>query len=333
MGARVTWGTSPDGFPAHLFTLENEFLHARLTDIGAALVSLEVPDRAGQRANVVVSGRSVAAYFDNPCYLGVTVGRYANRIARGRFWLEGKEYILPLNNGPNHLHGGVRGISSYIWGAEEAPGRVTFHWWSLAGQEGYPGNLNIAVTYRLEGSSLFIDYSARTDAPTVVNLTNHSYWNLATTGPILDHQLQIFADNYLENDQDVLPTGNILATAGTPFDFRQLKPIGQDLVAAGGYDNCFVIRSWDSELRSAARVSDPRSGRVLEVLTTEPGIQLYTANYFDGTEKSAGYRPHEAFCLECQRFPDSPNQLDFPSTTLRPGEEYRQTTEHRFSTF
>lgn len=324
------WGTTADGFPAHLYSLENEYVRVRLTDIGAALVSLETRDRTGAFGNIVVSGADANAYFNNPCYLGVTVGRYANRIAKGRFWLEGVEYVLPVNNGPNHLHGGVRGISNYIWSAEGNASAITFRWWSLAGQEGYPGNLHIAVTYRLEGNNLSIEYSARTDAPTVVNLTNHAYWNLAGRGSILAHNLKLHADQYLENDKDVLPTGNILNVAGTPFDFRQSHAVGDQLQAAGGYDNCYVVRNWDSTLRPAAQLSDPVSGRTMDVYTTEPGIQLYTANYFDGSVNSAGYQQHEALCLECQRFPDSPNQLEFPSTTLRAGEEYRQTTQHRF---
>ncbi|MCA8996580.1 MAG: galactose mutarotase, partial [Planctomycetaceae bacterium] len=200
------------------------------------------------------------------------------------------------------------------------------------GEEGYPAEVTTEVIYRLDGPKLQIEYHARSNHPTVINLTNHAYWNLSGRGAIEGHQLQLNADRYLEADDDVLVTGNILNVVGTPYDFRKEKCIGQDLPATGGgYDHCFVVNDWDETLRQAAVVTDPQSGRTMEVWTSEPGIQLYTANHFDGSSRSAGYGRHEAFCLECQHFPDSPNQEDFPSTALRPGDEYRQYTEHHFS--
>jgi aldose 1-epimerase len=327
------WGRTVAGRDCSLWTLSNGLLTAQVTDLGAALVSLSVPDRNGRWGNVVIGSAAPGPYLNNSSYLGATVGRYANRIGRGRFWLDGKEYVLPINNGPNHPHGGIQGLTSRVWEADAGDDRVTFRTSSPDGEEGYPGNLSVSVTYRIEKTELIIEYAARCDAPTVINLTNHAYWNLSGAGSILDHQLQLFADRCLENDADVLPTGTILDVAGTPFDFRAPQAIGERIAqTAGGYDNCLVINDWNqATLRPAARVSDPMSSRVMEVLTTEPGVQLYTANHFDGSEKTLGFGRHEAFCLECQHFPDSPNQLEFPSTALRPGEEYRQATVHRFS--
>lgn len=327
-----SWRHAEWGSDSALFTLANDSLQIQVTDLGASLVALRTPDRNGRWDNVVVGSESPATYTSNPSHLGATVGRFANRIGRGRFWLDGKEYALAVNNGPNHLHGGPGGFSQRRWQAEADIDRVTFSLVSADGEEGYPGSLQVSVIYRLDGPNLMLEYIARTDAPTVVNLTNHAYWNLSGRGSILDHKLQLFADQYLECDADVLPTGNILNVAGTPFDFRHPHAIGQDIARTpGGYDHCFVIENWDSTLRFAASVADPASGRVMEVLTTEPGVQLYTANHFNGSAATLGLSKHEAFCLECQHFPDSPNQLEFPSTALRPGEEYRQLTVHRFS--
>jgi len=327
------WGRFPDGTEASLLTIENAFLKVQLTDRGAALVALICPDRSGHSANVVVSGTSPDVYFQNPSYLGATVGRYANRIGQGRFWLDGKEYLLDLNNGPNHLHGGLKGLMRRQWDFTLGDDSVTFRTISPDGEDGYPGNLDVSVTYRLNQHILSIDYTARTDAPTVVNLTNHSYWNMAGSGSIQDDELEVFADKYLEVDSNILPTGLIQDVAGSPLDFRTARRIGDTLSQMGsGFDHCFVVRDWDGTVRPVARVADVKCGRVMEVHSTAPGVQLYTANHFDGSPECGGFRQHEALCLECQHFPDSPNEMEFPSTALRPGEEYRQTTEHRFFT-
>ncbi|SFH87165.1 aldose epimerase family protein [Planctomicrobium piriforme] len=327
------WGRDADGSESSLFTLENSFLRVQVTDAGASLVSLVCADREGVSADIVAAPKSPSVYFQNPSYLGATVGRYANRIGRGRFWIDGRECVLAVNNGPNHLHGGLKGLTHRIWEAETGDNFVTFRTVSPDGEDGYPGNLTVSVTYRIADNVLSLDYTARTDAPTVVNLTNHTYWNLAGQGSILNQQLELFSDACLENDADVLPTGTILEVAGTPFDFRVPRAIGDSIAqTAGGYDNCFVVRGWDGTLRPVARAADMGCGRVMVVYTTAPGVQLYTANHFDGSDNCAGRQKFEAFCLECQHFPDSPNQIEFPSTALRPGEEYRQTTEHRFFT-
>jgi aldose 1-epimerase len=330
--SNAAWGQTVDGGVFSLLRLQNDHLRVQLTNRGAALVSLETADRNGRFDNVVAGGTSPAGYATNPSYFGATIGRFANRIGQGRFWLNGREFVLPINNGKHHLHGGINGLTRRTWHAEPGDDSVTFRTASPDGEEGYPGNLDVAVTYRLERDLLVIEYRARTDAPTVINLTNHTYWNLAGSGSILNHQLQLHADSFLEIDADVLPTGTILNVAGTACDFRNSRPIGECLSGtSGGYDNCFVIRDWDATVRLAAVVREPQSGRVMEVYTTKPGVQLYTANHFDGSTASAGLQAHEAFCLECQHFPDSPNALEFPSTVLYPGIEYRQTTMHRFA--
>ncbi|WP_437230274.1 aldose epimerase family protein [Planctomicrobium sp. SH661] len=328
----TVWGRTETGEDLRLFTLQNDSIVMKVSDLGATLVSLSVPDRDGKLGNVVVGGESFETYRTNSSYLGATVGRFANRIGQGRFELLGKPYELATNLGPNHLHGGLRGLTYRQWEAQAGDDAVTFTTFSPDGEDGYPGNLQVSMTYRLTGSTLTLEYAATCDATTIVNLTNHAYWNLVTQGPVLDHELQLNADQFLEVDENMLPTGKIVDVAGTPFDFRSSHPIGQDLSKTnGGYDNCLVVRDWDKSLRLAATVKDPSSGRIMEVLTTEPGVQLYTANHFDGSISTGGARQFEAFCLECQYFPDSPNQPSFPSTILQPGETYRQVTQHRFS--
>ncbi|MEW4489975.1 aldose epimerase family protein [Thalassoglobus sp. JC818] len=332
----TTWGDTADGASYGGLTLQNEYIRAVVTNAGASLVSLESPDRTGEWKNIVVTAQEREDYLTNPSFLGATAGRFANRIARGEFELDGSKYNLAINNGPNHLHGGEVSFAHKIWQLL-SPSResVTFRLVSPDGDEGYPGELTVELTYQLKGRELILNYSATTDAPTVLNLTNHTYWNLAGAGRIDDQLLQISADRVLENDSDVLPTGTILDVAGTPWDFRTPKPIGKDLAETdGGYDSCFLISGADGSLRTAAIASDPASGRTMEVLTTEPGIQLYTANHFDGTQASAGWEQHTSFCLESQHLPDTPNHPEFESefgtTTLRPDETYRQTTVHRF---
>lgn len=327
-------GTNAAGEEYGFLQLENDELTAVVTNAGAALVSLECADRDGNRDNVTVTAPNPEYYLTNPSALGATPGRFANRIGRGQFELDGKAYNLAINNGPNHLHGGKIGFAKRVWELlHPQQDQVTFRLISEDGDEGYPGELTVLVTYRLEGNSLVLEYEATTDAPTVLNLTNHAYWNLSGQDKIYETVLQLNADRVLENDADVLPTGTILSVEGTPFDFRQPKPIGRDLdQLKTGYDCCFLINDWDQTLRRAALATDPQSGRTLEVLTTEPGVQLYISNHFNGSAASAGWQQHTAFCLECQHLPDAPNQKAFPSTVLRPGEKYTQTTVHRFGT-
>lgn len=325
------WGTTEDSRESYLFTIKNDLLQIGLTDLGASIVSIRAPDRNGTVENIVVGGERFSTYQANSSYLGATVGRYANRIGRGRFQLGGHEYVLAVNNGPNHLHGGSRGLTHRQWEATTGNDSVTFTTVSPHGEDGYPGTLQVELTYRLSGRVLSIEYRARTDAPTVLSMTNHTYWNLSGHGSVLQQQLKINADRFLEIDKDVLPTGRILDVDQTPFDFRRRHAIGELIDQTnGGYDNCLVITGWNRSLKQAAIAMDPVTGRTMEVWTTEPGIQLYTANHFDGSPGTGGAKRFEAFCLECQHFPDSPNQSAFPSTVLKPGEEYHQKTEHHF---
>ncbi|WP_437184963.1 aldose epimerase family protein [Planctomicrobium sp. SH668] len=326
------WGATSQGNNSFLYTLRNEFLQVSVTDLGAALVSVRAPDRNGVVENIVVGGEEFSTYANNSSHLGASVGRFANRIGKGQFSLDGKSYQLALNNGPNHLHGGEKGLTHRQFQSSADENSVQFSTFSEDGEDGYPGAVIISVTYRLEGATLSIEYAATTDAKTVINLTNHTYWNLAGAGSVLGFDVEINAGTVLEIDDNVLPTGKILEVAGTPFDFRKPHPIGESIPQKhGGYDNCFVIRDWDSTLRFAARAKDSESGRVMDVLTTVPGVQLYTANHFDGSASVGGAKQHEAFCLECQHFPDSPNNPQFPTTILLPGQRYTQLTQHRFS--
>lgn len=332
------WGTSPDGREVLLFTLTNgKGLRATVTNLGASLVDFEAPDRSGKSAAINVRHANAADYVLNHSSLGAICGRFANRIGKGTFSLDGKTHQLAINNGPNHLHGGNQGFNKRLWsaGPTAAGDGVVLHYRSLDGEENYPGNLDVAVTYRFtDKNELFMEYEAVADAPTVLNVTNHAYWNLAGVGSGNVHaqELKLFADRYLGFDKDVLVTGEIFPAAGTPYDFTSPRPIGLHInETAGGYDLCYAINGWDGTLRPAAKARDPKSGRVMEVFTTEPGVQLYTANHFNGTETSGGQPQHGAFCLECQHYPDSPNQPKFPTTVLRPGQAYRQTTMHRFS--
>lgn len=326
------WGVNKEGLQYGCVQLQNEFIRSRATNTGASIVDVEVPDRAGEWANVTVSSPDPEYYMTNIGGLGATPGRFANRIARGQFNLDGMTYNLAINNGPNHLHGGKLGFGKRTWQVlNPQPDRVTFRLVSADGDEGYPGELTTDITYSLQGHDLVIEYKAVTDAPTVLNLTNHAYWNLSGDGKIYDQMLKLNADRVLETDADVLPTGKILDVAGTPFDFRSSKRIGKDIEQVGnGYDCCFLINGWDQTLRPAAWASDSQSGRTMEVLTTEPGVQLYTANHFNKQPATAGKDRHTSFCLECQHLPDAPNQPSFPSTVLRPGETYHQKTIYRF---
>ncbi|MGQ9574053.1 MAG: aldose epimerase family protein [Thermoguttaceae bacterium] len=333
------FGTTPDGQSVELYTLSNPGgMSVQVMTLGATLVSVQVPDRAGRAAEVTLKMDSLAEYAKgHPCF-GSICGRYANRIARGAFTLDGVEYTLARNNGLNHLHGGRVGFDKVHWKAEPLEGQdgvgVKLTYISRDGEEGYPGKLTATVTYTLSPDhQLKIDYTAVTDKPTVVNLTNHAYWNLAGSGDVLGHELMINADRYLPVDQGLIPLGELRPVEGTPMDFRKPMPIGSRIAEVpGGYDHCYVLNKQKAgELSLAARLVEPQSGRVMEVYTTQPGVQLYTANFLNLSKPSGvAYRRHYGVCLETQHFPDSPNRPEFPSTVLRPGQTYRQTTVHRF---
>ena len=351
--SKHAWGQMPDGRTVQMYTLANASgMTMRVSDYGCIIVSLTVPDRSGRRADVVLGYDRLEDYLKATPYFGSVVGRYGNRIAGGRFTLDEKTYTLATNNDPGgvpcHLHGGATGYDKVLWDSEafvrEGGVGVRFHYLSRDGEEGYPGNLDITVHYWLtDGRELRIEYEAKTDKPTPVNLTHHSYFNLAghDGGPILDHQLMIAASHITPVDKGLIPTGKPMPVVVTPFDFTEPTAIDARIDADHpqlhyglGYDHNFVLDRWDGKLRLAATVYEPKSGRFMEVLTTEPGIQFYCGNFLDGSNVGKGghaYQRRTGFCLEAQHFPDSPNQPQFPSTILRPGEVYRQTTVYRFS--
>jgi aldose 1-epimerase len=335
-------GTGPEGDEVELFTLTNDNgLKVKIMTFGAVVTAVEVPDRDGKVENVTLGLDSLDDYIARNPFLGSTVGRFANRIGGAKFTLDGVEYTLAANNGENHLHGGEIGFDKHIWQTEtistsDSVG-VKFSRISPDGEEGYPGTLTTAVTYSLTANDeLVMDYSAETDKPTIVNLTNHAYWNLAgpAAGDVLQHELMINGPSYLPVDKGLIPTGAVASVTGTPLDFTTPHKIGEHIEEIGGYDHCYVLAEAKAGMPLAARVVEPGSGRVMEVYTTQPGIQLYTSNHFDGTLSAFGvtYQKYHAFCLETQHYPDSPNKPDFPTTVLRPGEKYQQTTLHKFST-
>jgi aldose 1-epimerase len=348
---RRAWGEMPDGTPVNLYTLRNgRGMTVKLTDYGATLVAIEVPDRRGTSNNIILGFQDLAGYLKNNPFFGATVGRVGNRIAKGRFTLDGKEYALAINNGPNHLHGGKKGFDKFVWAGEPIETKdgpsVRFTRRSPDGEEGYPGNLDVTVTYTLTAdNAVRIDYAATTDKPTPINLTNHAYFNLAgvdgaSVEPILDHVIMIHADRYLPVDPTRIPTGEFAPVEGTPLDFRQPTPIGQRIAQAngakgGGYDQCYVVNGGgQGKLVPVATVTDPTSGRRMDVSSTEPGVQFFTANGLNGTLNGKGggrFTKQTGFCLETQHFPDSPNRANFPSVILRPGETYRTSTVYRFS--
>ena len=344
------FGKTPDGQPVDLFVLTNKSgAEVSITNYGGAVVSLKVPDRGGKLADVVLGYDGIDGYVNDKSYFGALVGRYGNRIGHAQFVLDGKTYTLAKNNGENSLHGGVKGFNKAVWTAKTLSKKdgqlLELSYLSKDGEEGFPGNLKVTVTYTwTDANALKIEYSATTDKKTVVNLTNHSYFNLAGqgSGDILGHLMTIEADKFTPVDSGLIPTGELRDVAGTPFDFRNSTAIGarisqddEQLKLGGGYDHNFVLRrSAGSSESLAARVVEPTSGRVLEVWTTEPGVQFYTGNFLDG--KSAGkggatYPKRSAFCLETQHFPDSPNQPKFPSVALNPGERYHTITTYKFS--
>jgi aldose 1-epimerase len=348
---KTDWGMA-DGQPVELYTLVNSNgLVAKLTTYGAMLTELHVPDRNGKFADIVLGFDTLEGYLKGHPFFGCTTGRYANRIAKGQFTLDGQTYKLATNNGPNHLHGGLKGFDKKVWKAvaqQSALGPVVkFSYTSPDGEEGYPGTLSVSVSYALtQDNELQIRYEATTDKVTVVNLTNHSYFNLAGagSGDILKHELRIHADRFTPTDATDIPLGEIRAVAGTVWDFTKPQPVGSRFAALkallpttapGGYDHNYVLNQRTPGLLTpCAELHDPSSGRVMTIHTTEPGVQLYTGNYLDGKTVGKGgkaYGKHSALCLETQHFPDSPNQPKFPTTVLRPRENYHQTTTHKFS--
>lgn len=316
------------------YTLTNSHgVEVSITNYGGAVTSIKVPDRNGVFGDVVLGYDTLAEYMRNPRYLGALIGRHANRIARGKFTLNGVEYQLAQNNGANHLHGGNHGFDKKVWSATQlAENVLSLRYFSEDGEENYPGNLTVDVNYSLTGDDeLSIEYQATSDKDTIVNLTNHSYFNLAGSGDILGHELMLNADAFTPVAKDLIPTGEISPVENTAMDFRTARAIG-----SGGYDHNFVLRGWDDgSIRSVARLSEPLSGRVMEVLTTEPGIQFYSGNFLDGSLKGKGgvaYQRYAALCLEAQHFPDAPNHPNFPTTVLRAGDRYHQKTIYRFTT-
>jgi aldose 1-epimerase len=348
---KSSFGKTAEGVQVDLYTLTNKNgVEVAITNYGGAVVSLKVPDRNGKLGDVVLGFDSVDGYVSNKSYFGAIIGRYGNRIAHAQFSLDGKTYTLLKNNGENTLHGGIKGFNKAMWSAKEIPAKggqaLELAYLSKDGEEGFPGNLHLRVVYTLTDlNELKIEYFATTDKKTVLNLTNHSYFNLAGpgSGDILGHILQIEADKFTPVDASLIPTGELPSVEGTPFDFRKPTKIGQridsndeQIKLGGGYDHNFVLRREAGDpISLAARVVEPTTGRVLEVWTTEPGVQFYTGNFLDGSARGKGgisYTKRSAFCLETQHFPDSPNQPRFPSTALSPGERYHTTTIYKFST-
>ena len=346
---RVDFGTLQDGSRVEAAELSNSAgMSVRIIALGAAIQSIIVPDRNGVREDVVLGYDSPREYVAKRQYFGATVGRYANRIAHGKFTLDGHEYQLETNDGPNHLHGGLHGLDTVLWKFDQRttpPGHVVLSYESPDGAGGYPGTLTIKAAYTLNGrNELGVEYRARTDRPTIVNITNHAFFNLAGKGDVLQHRLKLSADSYTPVDATLIPTGERRSVVGTPFDFRSARAIG-DLIRDGsdqqlrigrGYDHNFVLSGEPSPLgmRVAAWLEDPASGRVLEVLTSAPGVQFYSGNFLDGTIVGKGgriYRQGDALCLEPQLFPDTPNHPDFPSARLDPDHEYMNRMVFRFS--
>lgn len=343
---KSTYGKTADGIAVDEYTLTNaNKMEVKIITYGGIITSLKVPDRNGQLASVVLGFNKLGDYETKNPFFGALIGRYGNRIAKGKFTLDGKEYTLATNNAPNTLHGGNKGYDKVVWTAKEVSGPgLELTYLSKDGEEGYPGNLSVKVVYSLtDKNELHIDYSATTDKATVVNLTHHSYFNMAGngSGSVNDQILTINADKYTPVDSTLIPTGKLDNVEGTPFDFRAGKKIGAQLrladpqlILGRGYDHNFVLNRADSKsLSMAAQLYDPASGRAMELLTTEPGLQFYSGNFLDGTLVGSGgiYRQGDGLCLEPQHYPDSPNQPGFPSTVLKPGETYQSATVFRFS--
>ncbi len=348
--SKTDFGITQDGQKAKLYTLTNaNGMVVKITNYGGVITELWVPDKNGNPGDIVLGFDTLAEYEKDSPHFGCIVGRYANRIANGKFTLDGKEYTLAVNNGKNHLHGGIKGFDKVVWDAHSFENKdgvgLRLHYLSKDMEEGYPGNLDVYVTYTLTNDNeIRIHYEATTDKPTVCNLTNHTYFNLAGQGypTNAENQLMLNADNFTPIDEGLIPTGEIRSVKGTPMDFTKLTPIGKNIDAddeqikfGGGFDHNWVLNKKSDEMLLAAKVFEPTTGRVMDVYTTEPGIQFYTGNFLDGTLKGKDGKvyPHRsAFCLETQHYPDSPNKPSFPSTVLRPGEKYETTTIYKFST-
>lgn len=340
---KSVWGKTGDGLDVSLYTLSSGPIEVRLTDFGAHVVSVRTPDRKGVVADVVLGFDSLDHYLKGQNgYQGAVVGRFGNRIAKGQFSIDGKTYQIPVNNGPNALHGGPVGFDRYLWNAEEVADGVEFTHMSPDGDMGFPGTMTAKVRYTLQGNTLRLDYLATTDKPTILNLTNHSYFNLRGNdeGDILGHIVELNATHYTPTDAGQIPTGEIAAVAGTPLDFRAPHRVGariddrfEQLELGRGYDQNFVVIGQAGTLRRAARVAEPDHGRTLVVETTEPGVQFYSGNFLTGMVGRHGkkYEPRTGLCLETQVFPDAPNHPNFPSAVLRPGETFRSTTTFTFA--
>lgn len=343
--SKEQFGFSPDGHECFLYTLKNDAaMEVSITNYGGAITSLRVPDRHGNLGDVVLGYDTLDEYVRHPRFLGALIGRFANRIALGKFTLNETTYQLVQNNGPNHLHGGLKGFHKVAWqsNADENANALSLSYLSVDGEEGYPGNLQANVTYTVTNDNeLRVDYLATTDRDTIVNLTNHSYFNLACTGDILNHELLINADRYTPVSPDLIPTGELAEVADTPVDFRESRTVGsrinesfEQLGFTGGYDHNFVLNDEVGTLRIVVLLFEPNSGRQLEIMTTQPGIQFYSGNFLDGTLSGKGgvvYEKYAALCLETQHFPDSPNHANFPTTVLRAGETFSESTIFRFS--
>ena len=340
---RKSWGRLADGTAVEIYALRNGKIEAAITTYGGIVVSLRVPDRKGNMDDVVLGYDSLSQYVSNNPYFGAIVGRYANRIAHGSFLLEGKTYSVPKNDGDNSLHGGTRGFDKVVWKAKPIKDGIELSYVSRDGEQGYPGTLTAIVRYTLNDDGLRIEYSATTNKPTVVNLTNHSYFNLAGQGKgtILQQQLKIHASRFTPVDSTLIPTGELRSVEGTAFDFRTSTPIGERIDAdedqlhkGKGYDHNWVLDKSPGQLSEAAELYDPDTGRVLQVLTTEPGLQFYSGNFLNGTivgKQGRIYEHRSGLCLETQHFPDSPNHPNFPSTELKPGKRYHSITVFKFS--
>jgi aldose 1-epimerase len=339
---QIFFGTTPEGLQIKRFTVSNDHgMIASLINFGAILTSLKVPDRHGKNGEVTLGFDTLEDYIADIWFFGATIGRYANRIAKGKFILDGVEYQLAQNSFPSHLHGGNKGFHKMIWNGDTKIDQdsisVVFSRLSPSGEEGYPGNLHTKVTYTLNNQNeLTLCYHAETDKPTPINLTNHTYWNLKGPGfgNVLDHEMTVNADYYLPTDDDRIPTGGIKSVYGTPMDFTHPTKIGDriDQIKGGGYNHCYVLNRKDNSLCLAAKVYEPEKGRIMEVYTTEPGVQFYSGHFLDRYKGAGGIilNKYDGFCLEAQHFPNSVNEPRFPSTILRPGNIYRQTTIYKF---
>ena len=342
----MQFGKTPDGTPVELYVLKNGAITVKVMTYGAIITEIDVPDKNGKLDDVVLGFDSLDGYLGKHPYFGATVGRVANRIAKGKFTLNGQEYSLSVNDGPNTLHGGLKGFDKVIWKAgpvatADGPS-VKMNYRGKDGEEGYPGNLDVSVQFTVTAKNeLRIAYTATTDKATPINLSNHSYFNLGgrTAESILGHDLMLAADHYTPVDETLIPTGEIAPVAGTPLDFTKPTAIGARIKEMkgepGGYDHNFVLKSGGKSLALAARIYEPRTGRLMEMFTTEPGVQFYTGNFLDGTntgKSGIAYKKNHGFCLEAQHFPDSIHHPNFPQAVLEPGQTYRQATIYRFST-